>query len=70
MTDHDAMLAIQREVDGVEWTPDTLDRIAEILRAAGYQVRDPEEFLSCPVGDPDCLGGEGECHDACERPER
>lgn len=24
---------------------------------------------ACPVSDPSCTSGEGECHDACERPE-
>ena len=24
--------------------------------------------IDCPVNDPDCLGADGECHDACERP--
>ena len=27
-------------LDGTEWTVDLLDEIAEILRTAGYQVRD------------------------------
>lgn len=27
-----------------------------------------EEDEGCPVGDPDCLSGDGECHDACEAP--
>ena len=32
--------------------------------------QDPaEEEISCPVNDPECLGGEGDCHDACEMPE-
>jgi len=22
----------------------------------------------CPVGDPECLGDNGDCHDACEAP--
>jgi len=30
-------------LDGQVWTPDTLDQIAAILRAAGYQIREPEE---------------------------
>lgn len=36
----EALLAIQELMDGVEWSADTLDHIADILRAAGYQVRD------------------------------
>lgn len=27
-------------LNGTEWTIDTLDEIADVLRAAGYQVRD------------------------------
>lgn len=27
-------------LDGKQWTPDTLDRIAEILRNAGFRIRD------------------------------
>lgn len=41
----DALLAIQELMDGVEWTPDTLDQIADILRDAGYRVRDLNEEL-------------------------
>ena len=43
MTDHDAMLAIQELLDGVEWTPDTLEQIAEIMENAGYTIRDSTE---------------------------
>ena len=43
MNDHQAMLAIQQELDGVEWTPDTLERIAEILQQAGYRIRDLDD---------------------------
>jgi hypothetical protein len=42
-SDHNALLAIQELLDGVEWTPDTLDNIAEILTRAGYRVRDLNE---------------------------
>jgi hypothetical protein len=27
-----------------------------------------DEDDGCPVGDPDCLGNNGDCHDACEAP--
>lgn len=40
MTDHDAMLAIQDLMDAVEWSPDTLDGIADIMRCAGYGIGD------------------------------
>lgn len=43
MTDQDAMLAIQQEMDGVEWNTQTLDRIAAILIHAGYRVRDLDD---------------------------
>jgi hypothetical protein len=43
MTDHEAMLAIQQELDGVEWTADTLECIAEILQQAGYRIRDLDD---------------------------
>lgn len=32
--------SIQQVLDGTEWTADTCDAIAEILRSAGYEVRD------------------------------
>jgi hypothetical protein len=31
---------IQFEMDGRQWSADTLDRIAETLRAGGYPVRE------------------------------
>lgn len=40
---HDPMLDIQQELDGVAWTPDTLDRIAQILIRSGYRVRDLDD---------------------------
>jgi hypothetical protein len=43
MIDHEAMLAIQQELDGVEWMADTLERIAEILHQAGYRIRDLDD---------------------------
>ena len=43
MTDHNALLRIQELLDGVEWTPDTLEAIADIVREAGYKVRDLED---------------------------
>ena len=49
MNDHEALLAIQELMDGVEWSPDTLDEIAAVMRRAGYRIRDtdgidPEEI--------------------------
>jgi hypothetical protein len=40
MNDHEIILAIQELMDGVEWTPDTLQEIAELLHENGYQIRD------------------------------
>lgn len=37
---HTACTQIAALLDGTEWGVDTLDRIAEIVRAAGFQVRD------------------------------
>ena len=39
-TDIAAMIADM--MDGTEWSIDLLDEIAEVLREAGYQVRDSE----------------------------
>ena len=43
MTDHDLLLTIQELLDGVVWSPDTLDSIAELLRENGYRVRDKHD---------------------------
>lgn len=40
MTESEALLAIQELLDGVEWTPDTLNEIAQIMIRAGYRIRD------------------------------
>ena len=40
MTPNDALLRIQELMDGVEWTPDTLDEIARVMRRADYRIRD------------------------------
>jgi hypothetical protein len=39
MSDHDLLLAIQELLDGVEWTPRTLDQIADLMTANGYEIR-------------------------------
>lgn len=44
MTAGDALLAIQELLDGVEWTPSTLEAIAEILRKSGYRIRDLDDM--------------------------
>jgi len=43
MDSQEALLAIQEAMDGVEWTPDTLDTIAKIMREAGYLIRDTND---------------------------
>jgi hypothetical protein len=62
MTDHDALLAIQELMDGVEWSADTLDGIAKIMVSAGYRIRDldyvdleysePADIVILPDGSP------------------
>jgi len=45
----DAVRRIHRELDGVEWSPDTLDKIAEIIQGLGggpggrYHIKGPDE---------------------------
>lgn len=38
--DHEAMLAIQTLLTGVEWNADVLDEIVKVVRSAGYVIRD------------------------------
>lgn len=40
MTDHEIILAIQEMLDGVEWSPDILSEIADLLTNNGYAVSD------------------------------
>jgi hypothetical protein len=39
----DLLLAIQELLDGVEWTPDTLASIAQLMVNAGYRIRDLDD---------------------------
>ena len=48
MSPHEAMLAIQEMMNAEEWSPDTLDGIAEVLNEAGYPVRDQVDDLEQP----------------------
>lgn len=48
MSPHEAMLAIQEMMDGVEWDAATLDGICQILNEAGYPVRDLDEDIEQP----------------------
>jgi hypothetical protein len=43
MTESEALLAIQELLDGVEWTPSTLDKIAQVMIQAGYRIRDLDD---------------------------
>lgn len=40
MNDREVLLRIQKLLDGVERTPDTLEKIAALLSENGYRVRD------------------------------
>jgi hypothetical protein len=57
-----ALAEIARALDGQEWSPDTLDTIAAILRRAGYVVRDPEDVDAedlAPAACPECERSHG-----------
>ena len=41
---------IHQIMDGVEWSPDTLDEIAQVLERAGYEIRDPNDEPEPGVG--------------------
>jgi hypothetical protein len=43
MSDNAIVLEIQRLLDGMEWSPDTLEAIAEVLSANGYEIRTIDE---------------------------
>jgi len=40
--DRQALLSIQEVLDGTEWSVEMLETIADVLRLAGYQVRECE----------------------------
>ena len=43
-TDEQRLDQVARELDGQEWSPDTLANIADIVRGSGRQVRDIEDM--------------------------
>jgi len=43
MDDHSLLLAIQELIDGVEWSADTLEQIAELMTESGYTIHDTLE---------------------------
>lgn len=51
--DRAALLAIHAILDGTEWSVETVGQIADVLRAAGFAVRDvaEEEWLACNDGE-------------------
>ena len=49
MNSSEALLSIQELMDGVEWSPSTLDEIADIMRLAGYRVRDIDDTTAEPI---------------------
>jgi len=53
----DLLLAIQELLDGVEWTPATLEDIAQLMVNAGYRIRDLDDVDRKPMR---VKGGVGE----------
>lgn len=49
MRSYEALQQIQELMDGVEWTPDTLDAIADVVKKAGYTVREVGEDWQPPT---------------------
>ena len=48
---------IAEMLDGKEWSVETLDEIAEVLRTAGYQVRDSDgQCQDCDEGEAEGRG--------------
>jgi hypothetical protein len=43
MNDNAILLAIQELMDGVDWSPDTLNAIAALLNENGYEIKDSNE---------------------------
>lgn len=43
MSDHEILLAIQELLDGTIWKPETLEKIAKLLDANGYRIRDSDQ---------------------------
>ena len=44
MGEHDLLLAIQERLDGVEWSSQTLEEIADLMVKSGYRIRDLDDF--------------------------
>ena len=41
---HTAMQSIHKLLNGVEWSPDTLEEIGEIIEGLGLEILNPDEF--------------------------
>lgn len=39
----ETLAAIAQLLDRKEWDSDTLNAVADVVRSAGFQIRDPEE---------------------------
>ena len=62
----DVAAMIANMLDGKEWSVETLDEIAEVLRAAGYQVRDADgQCEACASGESTYCGSF--CEDCLEK---
>jgi hypothetical protein len=48
MNEYEILLAIQDLLDGQEWTPDTLEEIANLMIRSGYRIRDLDDRDACP----------------------
>lgn len=48
VADAEAIAKIAAALDRQEWTADTASQVAEFVREAGYEVRDPEPEASQP----------------------
>lgn len=44
MNNSDALEAIAALMRGARWSPETLEAIADIVRAAGYEIADCDDY--------------------------
>lgn len=51
MTDRELLLAIQKVLDGNEWSPDTAEAVARLLNENGYPIAPPDDGFSPPEED-------------------
>lgn len=62
-------------LDGINmycWTHgrdiDEADYVEGVCGIGAFEEEGWDEDDGCPVDDPDCMGDNGDCHDACEAP--